>query len=239
MNNLTSEYTNMSDKLRTIASKNFINITNDTEKTIDLIYKNNPEILLDFIIERILVNKQDADILDGFIFQKLLHTDITNINQKLNKYFPNGIAKQRTSLEASYQNLQNLLMNEAFEEADKITSKYLCELVEIQTNNKKNWLYFTDIQFITSKDLFAIDSLWKIYSKGNFGFSVQKQIWIQNSKNWDKVWEKINWTINGKMKRYPHEFMWTLEAPKGHLPLSNQLRGTKTLLYVFNKITWY
>ena len=108
----------------------------------------------------------------------------------------------------------------------------------MKTNNKKNWLYFTDIQFLPKQDLFILDKLWKIYSKGKFGFSIQKKIWVYNNKKWDKFWEKINWISNGVMRRYPNDFVWTVDAPEGHLPLFNQLRGTQTLSYLFRNIQW-
>lgn len=82
--------------------------------------------------------------------------------------------------------------------------------------------------------------LWKVYSKGKFGFSIQKNIWLKQNKQWDKLWEKIKWleAKTGIMKRYPKEFTWSIDAPEGHLPLFNQLRGTQTLYYLFQKINW-
>nr|ARW68212.1 hypothetical protein [Chondria sp. (in: red algae)] len=238
MTNIKSKQIEINKQVQSIITKNFIRITSDIEETINSIYQEKQEVLLEIIIQRILHNKQNADTLDGFIFQKLLNTNIKVIKDKLNNYFPDGVATLKPSLQINYQPLQDILINQKFQEADKLTSQYLCELVEIKTNYKKNWLYFTDIQFMPSEDLFTLDLLWKIYSKGKFGLSIQKKIWTSNNKKWEKLWEKIGWTDNGNTKRYPNEFIWTLDAPQGHLPLSNQLRGTKTLLYLFNKITW-
>nr|ARW60115.1 hypothetical protein [Laurencieae sp.] len=218
--------------------QNFPVITQETEKIINAIYKEEQEFLLKFIVERILIKKKSTDTLDGFIYQKLLKTDKETIRNKLVDYFPNGVLTFNSYLHINYQPLQTLLVNEKFQEADKLTSKHLCELVETKTASQKEWLYFTDIQFLPSEDIFTLDFLWKIYSKGKFGFSVQKQIWVKSNKKWDILWEKINWTNNGTMKRYPQEFQWTIEAPKGHLPLFNQLRGTQTLSYLFKSITW-
>ncbi|PLZ94121.1 hypothetical protein CI594_16205, partial [Fischerella thermalis CCMEE 5196] len=41
-----------------------------------------------------------------------------------------------------------------------------------------------------------------------------------------------NWT------RYPQEFTWDLSAPKGHLPLSNQLRGVRVIASIFAHPAW-
>nr|YP_010170883.1 hypothetical protein K8K75_pgp183 [Chondria tumulosa]QSD57024.1 hypothetical protein [Chondria tumulosa] len=236
MNKIKSEQKDINKQIEFLVEKIFINIPIDIEITINMIYQGQQEILLELIIKRLLKNKKSADTLDGFIFQKLLNSNIIATKNKLNKYFPDGVARLKKSLHINYQPLQKLLMNQNFQEADRLTNKYLCQLVEIKTKNSKKWLYFTDIQFLPLEDLFTLDLLWKIYSRGKFGFSIQKQIWTKNNKNWDKLWEKIGWTYNGTMKRYPKEFEWTLNAPEGHLPLSNQLRGTKTLLYLFNYI---
>ena len=218
--------------------KNFTTINQSTERIINITYEKEQGSLLEFIIERILVNKKTADPLDGFIYQKLLKTDQQKIRKKLIQHFPNGIVTLKSCSSINYEPLQKLLINENFREANKLTSQHLCELVKTKTTIEKKWLYFTDVQFLPADDLFTLDFLWKIYSKGKFGFSVQKQIWIKSNKNWDLLWERISWTSNGSMKRYPQEFQWTIQAPEGHLPLFNQLRGTQTLSYLFKNITW-
>nr|WMP12170.1 Ycf53 [Laurencia verruciformis] len=220
--------------------KNFTTINQSTERIINITYEKEQDSLLELIIKRVLVNKKTADPLDGFIYQKLLKTDQQKIKKKLIQHFPNGIAtlKLKSCSDIDYEPLQKLLINENFKEADQLTNQHLCKLVKTKTNIEKKWLYFTDIQFLPTEDLFTLDFLWKIYSRGKFGFSVQKQIWIKSNKNWDILWEKISWTSNGSMKRYPQEFQWTIQAPEGHLPLFNQLRGTQTLSYLFKNITW-
>nr|YP_009398167.1 hypothetical protein [Thaumatella adunca]ARW67353.1 hypothetical protein [Thaumatella adunca] len=229
------------EQIDTITNKNLQSISADTEQIIDQIFNEGikyEKILLESIIKRITLEKQNPSILDGLIYQKLIKTKNLDIRQKLLNYFPQGILELKKSLQIDYQPLQKLLINKEFKEADQLTQKYLCLLVEIKTKNKKEWLYFTDIQFLPEEDLFTLDFLWKIYSKGKFGFSIQKKIWIKNNKKWEKLWEKIHWLNNGIMKRYPQEFIWTIEAPEGHLPLFNQLRGTQTLSYLFNNIKW-
>nr|YP_009391561.1 hypothetical protein [Laurenciella marilzae]ARW59705.1 hypothetical protein [Laurenciella marilzae] len=224
--------------MKLIIEENFTEVNQNIEKIINITYKEKPESLLEFIIKRILNNKKAADPLDGYIYQKLLKTEQKTIKTKLINYFPKGVVALKPCLDINYEPLQELLINESFKEADELTSKHLCELVKIKAKIEKKWLYFTDIQLLPSEDLFTLDFLWRIYSRGKFGFSVQKQIWIKSNKNWDILWEKINWTSNGLMKRYPQEFEWTTKAPEGHLPLFNQLRGTQALSYLFKRITW-
>nr|YP_010850744.1 hypothetical protein Ycf53 [Lophurella mutabilis]WGH13559.1 hypothetical protein Ycf53 [Lophurella mutabilis] len=228
------------EEIRIIFTKNYSTITHEIERTIDniLINKEGQEIIIEKIIKRAHLKNNNTQIIDGLIYQKIIETNNNQIREKLLKKLPNGIINFTKFNQINYQNLQNLLINKKFEEADKLTQQCLCEIVTLKTNNQKNWLYFTDIQFIPKEDLFILDLLWKIYSKGKFGFSIQKKIWIKNNKKWDKLWEKIDWLKKGVMKRYPQEFMWTIDAPEGHLPLFNQLRGTQTLSYLFNNIEW-
>nr|YP_010619003.1 hypothetical protein PNW47_pgp179 [Pterosiphonia complanata]WAX03016.1 hypothetical protein [Pterosiphonia complanata] len=224
----------------TVLTKNYSIITPEIEKIIDqiLIHKQGREIIINQIIKRFNLKNNNNQIIDGLIYQKIIEINDSEIIQKLIQEIPHGIINSNKFKNINYQMLQHLLINKKFEEADKLTQKCLCEIVELTTNNKKNWLYFTDVQFIPKEDLFILDLLWKIYSKGKFGFSIQKKIWINNNQKWDKLWEKIYWLKKGIMKRYPQEFMWTIDAPEGHLPLFNQLRGTQTLYYLFNNIDW-
>nr|YP_009397560.1 hypothetical protein [Dipterosiphonia australica]ARW66746.1 hypothetical protein [Dipterosiphonia australica] len=227
-------------QINTIFSKDYQIILKEIEDSIDniLINKEGQEIILEKIVKRASSSKNNPQIIDGLIYQKIMETRNSYIKEQVIKKLPNGIINLKKFSYINYTELHNLLLNKNFKEADKLTQTYLCKLVELKTNSKKNWLYFTDIQFIPKQDLFTLDLLWKIYSKGKFGFSIQKKIWIKSNKKWDKLWEKICWLKKGVMKRYPQEFSWTLDAPEGHLPLFNQLRGTQTLSYLFDSIEW-
>lgn len=241
---MTSNINNQSfivNKINNLFEKNYTTISKDTEKIIiDILNKGIKEqqILLDFIVKRRVIEKKEINVVDGFIFIQLMEIKKQTIKTQLLKFFPKGLLTLKPSLKIDYQPLQNLLLNKNFQDADKLTQNYLCKLANITTNRKKEWLYFTDIQFLPTEDLFTLDLLWKTYSKGKFGFSVQKKIWIHNNYKWNKFLEKIGWTSTGTMNRYPQEFIWTIEAPEGHLPLFNQLRGTQTLSYLFEYIKW-
>lgn len=196
------------------------------------------EKLLNFLINRIIIQKKKIIIADGIIFKSLYKTKNKNIAQKLQQYFKNGIIHLKQDSKINYQHLQNLLIENKFQEADKITQQYLCNLAGLDSTNKRQWLYFTDIPLIPSEDLLIIDLLWKIYSQGKFGFSVQRKIWLTNSCKWTTLWKQIGWTNKGIPCRYPEEFIWTLDAPSGHLPLFNQLRGIQVLSSLFEHIAW-
>lgn len=51
-----------------------------------------------------------------------------------------------------------------------------------------------EVKFIPEQDLQTIDALWKAASGGKFGYSVQKEVWMQQSKYWSRFFKKIDWT---------------------------------------------
>ena len=194
--------------------------------------------LINYLIHRRITTKQKISLLDGIIFEKLYNTGNNNILIILKKYFRQGIIECNNNLTFNYQSLQDLLIDQKFQEADTLTQIYLCKLAGLNIEKTRKWLYFTDIAIIPSEDLLHIDLLWQIYSRGKFGFSVQRQIWITNKCKWNIFWQTIGWTKKDIPCRYPKEFIWTIDAPKGHLPLFNQLRGVQVLYALFNHIAW-
>nr|YP_009257455.1 hypothetical chloroplast RF53 [Coeloseira compressa]ANH09538.1 hypothetical chloroplast RF53 [Coeloseira compressa] len=196
------------------------------------------EALLNFLIKRLKIDKLEPSHIDGLLFQVLNKTNFNIIKKRLNFNFNSGIVEFSSELTLDYSDLQKLLIAQNFQQADKITQSYLCTLasLELQDSKKRNWLYFTDIIKIPLSDLYTIDTLWRVYSGGKFGFSVQKRIWYSCNSNWEKLWYKIGWKKAGVACRYPSEFIWTLNAPDGHLPLFNQLRGVQSLNALFNRI---
>jgi len=58
---------------------------------------------------------------------------------------------------------------------------------------------------------------------------VQVDIWNQQQKRWAKFIKQLDWVSgeNNIYRKWPAEFNYTQEAPRGHLPLTNALRGTQ------------
>nr|ARW64890.1 hypothetical protein [Polysiphonia sertularioides] len=217
-------------------------ISTETEKRFSEIINKQMggDVIISTINDRLGRFNKLPSVIDGFAYQILKESKNKDIVKKLHSALPDGVINLQDSMELNYQPLQTLLIDKEFQKADKLTQEYLCKIVEQKNKIRKKWLYFTDIQFVPRDDLLVIDLLWRIYSRGKFGFSVQKKIWIVNNKKWDKLWKKIKWIeiSSGIMKRYPQGFSWTLDAPEGHLPLFNQLRGTQSLAYLFKNINW-
>ena len=171
------------------------------------------------------------------IFLTLYRSKNITIQKHLKDHFNQGIVPLESSKNINYYPLYKALVNQNFKQANLLTSKYLNKLVEIESS-KRQWLYFTDVYKLPSKDLKTIDKLWNIYSYGKFGYSIQRKLWINNNKKWDKFWEVIGWEDNNKLIRYPNDFIWDASAPIGHLPLWNQLRGIQVISAFFNHDAW-
>ncbi|MGJ3249255.1 MAG: GUN4 domain-containing protein [Elainellaceae cyanobacterium] len=89
-------------------------------------------------------------------------------------------------------------------------------------------------------DLRLIDYLWRHYSGGRFGFSVQQRIWTHCFNTyWDKVvmwssfgdtvgWRSLNLLLEKRWKRYP-ELTFSRQAPTGHLPFMGDEFGIFTV----------
>jgi len=189
--------------------------------------------LFELLIYRQSKKNKNISDLDGTIFKYLYNSKVIQLENELNNCFEEGIVSLESDQNINYMPLYKSLISNNFKTANQLTQIYLQQLAGLDKNNKRKWLYFTDILNLPIKDLRTIDLLWRIYSENQFGFSIQKQIWIYNDKNWEKFWHTIGWKINQKNMRYPDEFIWNKNAPTGHLPLSNQLRGVQVLTALF------
>lgn len=155
----------------------------------------------------------------------------------LDAEFPTGVVPLKSDRGVDYLPLQRLLAEQDFLEADKLNNLKLCELAG-ETSLARKWIYFTEVNALPITDLRTINSLWLAHSGGKFGYSVQRELWVSAGKNWDKFWPKINWKDGINWTRYPGQFVWSIEAPKGHLPLSNQLRGVRVMDSLMNHPAW-
>ena len=50
------------------------------------------------------------------------------------------------------------------------------------------------VKFIAEQDLRVIDALWRASSDGKFGYSAQKELWVQNRRYWERLFKVIDWT---------------------------------------------
>lgn len=124
--------------------------------------------------------------------------------------------------------LQDALATQAFEEADRITSTLLRQLAGSEAE-RRGYVYYSEVPAMSGIDLQSLDRLWVVYSQGRFGFSIQARLLKACQGRWEQLWPKLGWKKGGVWTRYPGSFQWTLDAPEGHMPLINQLRGVRLM----------
>ena len=124
--------------------------------------------------------------------------------------------------------LQRDLLNQDFEAADRLTSCMLRELAG-DAAVQRGYVYFSEVPAMQGVDLVGLDRLWTVYSQGRFGFTSQARLLTTLDGRFDQLWPRIGWKREGVWTRYPRSFTWSLEAPEGHMPLINQLRGVRLM----------
>jgi hypothetical protein len=151
-----------------------------------------------------------------------------------------------------YTKLRDLLATGKWEEADEETAN---KMLEVAARTEDRWLRREDIDQFPCEDLRTIDQLWVKYSKGLFGFSVQKRIYQSlagtrefDGKIWEalqkriyqslagtrefdgKIWEafgdRVGWRVNSRWTAY-NDLKFNTKAPEGHLPRTVVVRVGK------------
>ena len=191
------------------------------------------------ILREFLRSRQSvpANLVVGKAYQALYQANNPKIQEFLQTNFPSGTIPLKSERNIDYQPLQQLLAEQDFQSADSLTRQKLRQLAG-EAALKRKWLYFTEVEQFPVSDLHTINQLWWIYSEGKFGFSVQRRIWLSLGKDFSKLWSKIGWKTGNSWTQYPQGFTWDLSAPKGHLPLSNQLRGVRVISSLFSHPVW-
>ena len=193
------------------------NLVNDIESSVESLFVVGEEIIK-------YADRQGDDWCIGWVLQVL--------KKYKPKFFENEIYNNwfytNSAIDIKYNNLQLNLLNQNFEEADRLTSSYLRKLAGKVAENR-GYVFYSEVKDIPGEDLITIDRLWNIYSQGKFGFSNQAKLLKSVGKRYDLLWPKIGWKKDGIWTRYPTSFCWSLKAPEGHMPLVNQLRGVRLM----------
>ena len=194
-----------------------INLLSDIESEFENLFSIGNNLFDDF-------DKEGDDWAAGWILQVLKkHKPIFFSDKKYNNWF---IANSDANI--NYEELQLNLLEQNFEEADRLTSSYLRKLAGKLAENR-GYVFYSEVNKMSGTDLKTIDRLWSIYSNGKFGFSIQAKILNSVGKKYEMLWPKIGWKKDGYWTRYPSSFNWSLDAPEGHMPLINQLRGVRLM----------
>jgi hypothetical protein len=122
-----------------------------------------------------------------------------------------------------YTRLRDMLQEGRWKEADYETGAVM---VKAADREEKGWLGKDDVENFPCTDLRTIDQLWVKYSDGRFGFSVQKQIYLEvggipddkyNEEAWIKLGERLGWRVKERWIWYS-DVTFNTTAPRGHLP---------------------
>jgi uncharacterized caspase-like protein len=142
------------------------------------------------------------------------------------------IKSQRSSLKielcsergVDYTTLEKLLAAGKWREADEKTARVMCLAAG---REKEGYLQQEDIDNFPCEDLRTINQLWLHYSNGQFGFSVQKEIYQSlggtkeyNYEVWKKFCDQVGWVVKGEWLSY-EDVTFNLSASPGHLPISS------------------
>ena len=131
---------------------------------------------------------------------------------------------------SQFLRLREFLANEQWQEADQETGKLMIQLGD---KNNKGFLSTEDCQNFPREELRIIDQLWVKYSEGKFGFSVQKQIYLDKcngkldspdleAEAYLKMADIVGWREKEKWLFYS-SLTFNTTAKLGHLPKG--LRG--------------
>lgn len=120
-----------------------------------------------------------------------------------------------------YRKLEQLLEAWNWQEADEETFE---KILEVASRKKEGNLSEKDLNKFLYEELYTIDQLWLKYSKGHFGFSVQKRIYenLGGTQKYDeKIWQdfgqRVGWRVNNQWLWYRY-LNFSIKAPPGHLP---------------------
>jgi hypothetical protein len=149
-----------------------------------------------------------------------------------------------------YRELEKLLKDKQWYEADQLTSLLM---LKASGREEEGSINLDSIKNFPCEDLQTIDRLWVHYSNGLYGFSVQKDIYVEcggrldflgtSSDTWDQFCDQTAWKSDGDWVPYPqpffeNNFMYT----KGHLPLVRMFKGKngqEKLNFFFSSIKIY
>ncbi len=144
------------------------------------------------------------------------------------------LVELRSERGIDYIRLCNRLATEKWKEADEETLEVMCQAAGRVGQESERWLRAEELDNFPCVDLRTINQLWLYYSDGNFGFSVQKEIYESlggtrehDEKVWEKFGERVGWRKGGKWLRYSELTFDERRAPQAHLPARV---FTKTLL---------
>ncbi|WP_249369920.1 GUN4 domain-containing protein [Acaryochloris marina] len=112
---------------------------------------------------------------------------------------------QEVTADPKYEKLEELLQNQQWKEADQETYRLM---ITIMGRTEGDYFREKDLKTFLCEDLQTLDRLWVKYSKGKWGFSVQKRIWEEcgsprtYNDDWEKFGDRVGWRKNSEWLGY-------------------------------------
>lgn len=146
---------------------------------------------------------------------------------------------KQSVIESYYQQLEKYLKAKEWEKADYETYRLMIKAVG---KDEGQGFSANDLRNFPSDVLLTIDNLWVKHSDGLYGFSIQKQIYVEcggkldfsypSKETWEKFCYRTAWWKEGEIMSYPDQFFdEVLMGVKGHLPGSDGSQQDEPLLF--------
>lgn len=135
---------------------------------------------------------------------------------------PSSLLSPETGVD--YTALQQDLQQEQWLEANETTISLMLQSVG---RLQQGWIPQEEVKQMACWDLKIIDDLWKQYSGGRFGFTVQFPIFVEtgnrpgrlvDTEAYDNFGARIGWRDQDGWIQFKYSLDYSLDAPMGHLP---------------------
>lgn len=193
------------------------------------------------LVQQILVQPQLETLLlacdigqQGSVQPAVKDQLLDTLNQPLRPLLDSENLNYAISVQPRYFKLAYYLHTGDWQKADYETFEVMRQVGD---TDRKGYLDVDDIKTFPCEDLRVIDQLWVKASEGRFGFSVQKQIWVDLGGKLDfgedaqSAWEtfqafsdQVGWLLNGKWMF--GDLTYSTDAPIAHLPFGRFWRGS-------------
>jgi serine/threonine protein kinase len=121
--------------------------------------------------------------------------------------------------QVNYEPLRRYLQAEDWQEADQLTWELLTEATYGQV---RSFLACGDLRRVPCGDLEIVDLLWRKYSRGRFGFSVQVAVYQSVGEDYGRFCQAVAWQAHGGRS---DRWQYSITAPEGHLPTRLAIGG--------------
>jgi GUN4-like len=147
----------------------------------------------------------------------VLFSTAVNLTSDLESYTttPNQQVLAETTID-EYARLRKLLSHCQYEEADRETWQLMQRISGV---HQRGYFEIRDFEDFPTLALQTIDGLWFDASKGHFGLSVQKRIYREEDRQYDRLGSRVGWVDAGKWLTNGDR-LYRQEMPQGHLPLA-------------------